>query len=367
MPAIDTVNQRNQLLESVDNGGTTAMRVSYDSQISQIGLTYPYTRYLAELGQTLRQHPMFYVSPEMAEVARGAAISLQESDEVFELEPYDLPSHRGFLYLPGGLPFEDIRGEILVHHAVAWWREGPDALCMSWFTSKRDMRDQVNKSIYEREPDLWALLDDLGFSHFYRVPLRSFNTHSKGIYLTMADGSPLEKDIQFEFSPTGGGKAMSWSSATGDYVRMWRQEPFQGEIPPSERNWLDPQAEGIKMERRSEITPPFLYAVWQLMRQTVTDLAEVEPDRATRRRSQRLNADSKVTVIELRKRESTRTDKETEVEWSHRWVRRGHWRRQPYKDEEGTWRRKVIYIFPTVCGPEDKPLVIREHVNALVR
>jgi hypothetical protein len=40
------------------------------------------------------------------------------------------------------------------------------------------------------------------------------------------------------------------------------------------------------------------------------------------------------------------------TEWSCRWVVNGHWRNQPYKDNQ----RKLIYILPYVKGPDDKPL-----------
>jgi hypothetical protein len=45
------------------------------------------------------------------------------------------------------------------------------------------------------------------------------------------------------------------------------------------------------------------------------------------------------------------------VEWSHRWMVRGHWRLQPYGPDHKL--RKTIWIDPYVKGPEDKPLDIR--------
>lgn len=54
----------------------------------------------------------------------------------------------------------------------------------------------------------------------------------------------------------------------------------------------------------------------------------------------------------------------TEVEWSHRWLVRGHWRQQWYASE-GVHR--AIYINPHIKGPEDKPLIVRDKVNILGR
>ena len=48
------------------------------------------------------------------------------------------------------------------------------------------------------------------------------------------------------------------------------------------------------------------------------------------------------------------------VEWSHRWMVRGHWRLQPYGPKRAL--RKPTWIDPYVKGPEDKPLDVRPTV-----
>jgi hypothetical protein len=45
------------------------------------------------------------------------------------------------------------------------------------------------------------------------------------------------------------------------------------------------------------------------------------------------------------------------VEWSRRWMVRGHWRLQPYGPERAL--RRPVWIDPYVKGPEDKPLDVR--------
>jgi hypothetical protein len=50
------------------------------------------------------------------------------------------------------------------------------------------------------------------------------------------------------------------------------------------------------------------------------------------------------------------------VEWSKRWMVRGHWRLQPYGPRNGPQQRKAIWIDPYVKGPEDKPLDVRPTV-----
>jgi len=50
-------------------------------------------------------------------------------------------------------------------------------------------------------------------------------------------------------------------------------------------------------------------------------------------------------------------DESSSVEWSKRWMVRGHWRLQPYGP--GKSLRKPLWIDPYVKGPEDKPLDVR--------
>ena len=93
-------------------------------------------------------------------------------------------------------------------------------------------------------------------------------------------------------------------------------------------------------------------------------------DRAARRRVMHSQPEREpvVNVIELRRRSPHATSAAQEsmdVEWSHQWLVRGHWRRQWYPKRE---MHQMIYITPYVKGPEDKPLKQpRATVFAVVR
>lgn len=73
-----------------------------------------------------------------------------------------------------------------------------------------------------------------------------------------------------------------------------------------------------------------------------------------------------VTVIRLRHVASRGTG-EAAVNWSHRWLVRGHWRQQRCKDDSGAWTTRPVFIHPYIKGPEEAPLLSRRHVNHLVR
>ena len=112
-------------------------------------------------------------------------------------------------------------------------------------------------------------------------------------------------------------------------------------------------------------TSRYAVALWMLLGQTVADVAEEHVRKTSARAARRMGIPDRVTVIQLRRTAGSRSEGETDVEWSHRWVVRGHWRWQPY----GTHRaeRRRIWIAPFVKGPEDKPLVVTDKVYDLRR
>lgn len=90
-------------------------------------------------------------------------------------------------------------------------------------------------------------------------------------------------------------------------------------------------------------------------------------NRAESRRAERAGVPTDVRVIELRHPLDRHRDDDDGgyVEWSHRWIVSGHWRNQACG--EGHTERRLTWVAPHVKGPEDKPLVIRPTVGALVR
>lgn len=102
------------------------------------------------------------------------------------------------------------------------------------------------------------------------------------------------------------------------------------------------------------------YALQLLAQQTIGTPMQMRPDRATRKRMARKynENDRMITLITLR-RKSVKHDNEepAKVEWTRRWLVRGHWRRQYYpKTKTHDW----VYIFEHIKGPDDKPFIPTE-------
>lgn len=108
-------------------------------------------------------------------------------------------------------------------------------------------------------------------------------------------------------------------------------------------------------------------ALWSLMGQRIANVSSERAARAERRRMERsgMLSDRPIRVVRLRRESSVVTDAgQTTVDWAHRWIVEGHWRNQWLPSKSA---HRLQWIAPYVKGPEDKPLVVKPTVNALVR
>jgi len=78
--------------------------------------------------------------------------------------------------------------------------------------------------------------------------------------------------------------------------------------------------------------------------------------RGVRKRCAKADIEPICHVVNLRKELATERDSAGVggVEWSHRWLVRGHWRRQFYPSRGGN---APVWIHPHVKGPQDKPFM----------
>lgn len=107
-------------------------------------------------------------------------------------------------------------------------------------------------------------------------------------------------------------------------------------------------------------------AAWTLMQQPITTTAPEPVDRHTRKRAEREQVDlAAVRVVRLRHASSADAQRmETDREYRHRWIVKGHWRQQWYPTRKV---HRPVWISPHIKGPEDAPILGTEKVYTWTR
>jgi hypothetical protein len=284
----------------------------------------------------------FYVDPRMTALVTAAAESLPPDTP---LRPEDLPATHGFLYLPAGLSSIDLRGQLMVHNAVAWFQRA-GGVDMWFLSNKYDERDMINMRQRKEFGDDFAQMPEIAPSAYCRTDF------GEGTPWSIGGTKVLPPEISEQLTVTANPETgqISWFWPEGYDMNEWMSET---------------------REMRPNAVVLWIFAMWRLMQQTITDVRTEDVDRPLRKAARKRNMKrDTVSVITLRKRKRVDGDGETGIEWSHRWLRRGHWRQQwvgPMSGGPDERYQVPIWIHPTVCGPEDKPLLVRDHVYSLER
>jgi hypothetical protein len=358
MTAIDTLAMKARLLEDLER--SVGMRVGMDSYVQSVSGTIPEQKirkkpiakpipapqtlpegirtgdkYREAMSVWLRNSENFYVNREMIDVAVAAASVLPEETTI---ERHDPPSDFGWLWLEAPISVMDVRSHVLRLTACVW-AVFNGQLHTAWMTNKNDRLDSTNVSIKAWESNL--------------IPLLTANSLGR-----IRFGSTFPR--QYQFSYEGGGII-----PVDKAILMKRNE---------EGEYIAAKVEGTEDDAQlamSDCLAPdfaFLFTIWRLMRQERWAHVEREnkfPKGLSRMLRKIDLIDQTVSVIIYRRIKSKGTG-DTLIEWNFRWLRRGFWRKQWYGSGDNKYQAD-IFIHPTICGPEDKPIRITEHVNALVR
>jgi len=271
----------------------------------------------------LKLGEVFRVSADMTELIRHAAALLDDTDR---WSTSLLPTEAGFVRFDAPLPILDARGNEMLIHVITW---GPAELSIP------------NTSVNE-EATFITMWNDLDVQpdHYSREMLRDH-----GLMLRKIAGR--------------------WSFIGGELITEGQR------MGPA---LIDPSTLGSRDE---EVSTPFtnnhrlIMAMCMLMDQTIVEKSAERPNvHARRRAKERKMSQSDITVVTLRR--AYRKDngpqsvaRETNREWHHRWVVRGHWRWA----RVGQGRREIrrVWVAGHVKGPEDKPLKITKKVYDLKR
>lgn len=280
------------------------------------------------LRSTVKAAYPFKVTRDMCAMVRHAANMLDDTDQ---FDPSAAPTGCGIVYFEDPFRVEELRGRTMLLHWLAWGPaevdlgSGPETVTMLWtFNDSWAQPDQVQQEHQQ------TLLAEHGRQYLEEV------RHMTGRWATIAVDAPTNR---------------------------MRVGPAQ--VTPGTEQARRVLSDGDQPHSTTNITR-LVMATWMLMGQTVTHVADEQPDRAARRRAVRAKLPQQVTVIRLRREQAPPAEPgESHVEWSHRWITRGHWRWQPYG--HGRSERRRIWIDPYVKGPADKPLVQSEKVYSLER
>jgi hypothetical protein len=167
-------------------------------------------------------------------------------------------------------------------------------------------------------------------------------------YVTMPedDKERFRRAIPTRLFPTGGSEWPT-QSMTSDFSRLPADDPTKR----------------LSMLEDRRLMATF----WALCSQRIVVESVEPPSRAQLREAKRRGHREPPPVRVIRLREVTHAGHGgagQARDWSHRWIVGSHWRSQWYPST-GQHRPKLIDSY--VKGPQDKPLIVRETVRALVR
>jgi len=310
------------LLARLQEHGPFARAIS--THISLAGLDHASANTLVDtVANHLTAAEAYRVSPEMSAVTIHAARGLEEDDVV---DPSLAPTGCGIVRFDQPLPAVDARG---VHQKIHWLTWGPGKI--------------TRTNAFGQEVDETALI------------ITAWNDTADPDDVTLAmlnDDDPAARD--------------AYRSVMGRWGMVgMTMMPRGRSLGPSE---IDPEGEyaesiisaGGKPIAYTNVAR-YLHALWLLLDQTIADVRPEHLRTSIAKKAWKKNLPGRVTVVQLRRTANEgRTEGESSIEWSHRWLVRGHWRWQPYGP--GKTQRRRIWIHAFVKGPEDKPLMVNPKV-----
>lgn len=254
------------------------------------------------LKHTMWSADTIFITSDMMHLIMQAAHDLPD-DVTFD--EHVLIAPKGFVLFEEALQGEDINGVHITMSAVAWElapahvyegsEEMTQVMNLFFFTDTTDPNDEINERVVASLQRFGRTVPNLALCHYYPA--------EHGVALPVADRQGTELVVAI-----------------------------------------------IK-----------LFVAMQLIaQQRIGEPIKMRPPRATRRRMERdpdAHPERMITLITLRRKSVKKEHDGEPIEWSRRWVVRGHWRKQWYAK---TKRHDWVYIYEHIKGPEDKPLIITE-------
>lgn len=301
-------------------------------------------RLLLMEGETFDTADLVHIAPSMVDLLMQAKDGIGDAGFM----DYDLPVLRGFAYLSAPIDAEKSAGSNL--------RELIDEI-------PEDERQEVFDSTGITDDLL--LVSDLTWTESLAVLWRYEPPDETFVHGYVVLSWYVERDSWWEWT-----RKLWLALRQADHPKTWEGKlhllpPFiyDGHIiigchpDAAQLNVIryDGASENHWRLRRADMFRAMCY----LLRQRVAQETTVSPDRAARRRMAREGREpASVRVISIRGA-SASGGGDGSREYVHRWVVRGHWRRQWYPSIQ---QNRPIWITPYVKGPEDAPLLGGEKV-----
>lgn len=256
---------------------------------------------------------LFHVSREMAELATEAAQSLP----AFGADAQDFPAEVGLIFFNGGVP-ASWGGYPVRIHAASW----------------QVLEGCAQYAFFIDTASVLSIIEGKG--HQLRQNFRVSVSSVEGLWFNDVTRSML----------------MFCEGVDDDQADRLRDQA--GEVP-------GPQGEAGVASTGLHV----LRSALLLMQQPLAEQSSADPDRAARKRLRRAGREpAAVRVIELRRPKNTGGTGDSNREYHHRWITRGHWRQHWYPKREV---HRPVWIAPHIKGPEGAPLIGGEKVYALKR
>lgn len=359
----ETAERRANFIQTIETPPTVTMLRGMIESLRTAGDMFPGTENLGTgenaartVARNLRQMAeaaeSWTITPEMFDIVQHAAKALPPQ----EIQPFDLPSPTGWLHLPTPFTTEDVRGKEVAITDIMWHTSG-DSLILH--------------SCVEQEPP-----DD----PFWQRP--GIPQKTVALYTATTPKASIVHSTQMPFGQT----AWTYTNATGDgtrgahdtggllFGRNYRSTekilqklgtPIGDPEPNGSQVFALP--DGTLTHKQPAAVVQLLKAYWHFTSSNLTERDTPAVPRALMKQMRRTGVpDTPVTVVRLKQRTMSRgTGQGWQLE--HRYVRRGHWRNQWFGPLDGYRYQRHIWIDPTVCGPEDAPLHVRDAVKIVTR
>lgn len=273
--------------------------------------------------KVLSNASIYFVKDEMTDLITFAGERLDEED----ILDYKLaPTRQGFVYFEKPISHLDSRGVGLLVNMALWYFDKYNDLVVLLFNDQYRTPDKIATEIIDKAEDSKDKHEKAFVQEIGRFGFIGMVRHKNRTPIGKPFMEPAQQITDF-YQATEGITPV----AISNYIRT-------------------------------------LHAYWLMMSQTLVKLSTEKADKKLARTMKRFNMPSEVTIIQYRRTETFQQySGESSVEWSHRWIVRGHWRWQPFKNLEGKDDVKRIWIAPFMKGPDDKPLVLTDKIYALVQ